>query len=582
MPRKASGAEKTSITRETQSNGDIYVYERKMIYDPIKKYNKVLSKTLIGKIPKGRTEMVETRPKKRTVVIPADQSAEVIKASKRHVGMLDIIAHVADKSGVSKQVLKAVPDDIGLRQKMLTLAWYGFASDGDTWPGIVNWSTRYAGLLPYRDTPVSQDMYHDVFAYLGAHEEIKQTIFMIRAESMGKGELLALDSTTVWTESKQLISGRSAPHKDKLVKNVYKIVMIYSITSRQPVAYAILPGNIPDRSTVPNALEQLKALHLNDVEIVSDNGYCTEENLLAMIMSGFKFITRIENDIQWVSPLIDQYRDELAFCGDIMHCDPKFSGVTSMQMHTFQHARQRGSEKSGLSKGETEEITRRLYVHIYFSSTRKAEEDVKFRRQYDAVYTDLMHGAMLDKEDNVFVEKYMKVRYWGDRVVEILPNRKAIEKRSRYHGFLVLVSRKEKDTNRALEKYRAREYVEEDIKNGKYHAGTNHSRVWTDDTLDGQMLIQFLSQSLHESFASMLRVQKETLAIANGDMDHDNRDNMNQEKALKNWLRKTSMNGILQWFDAIQRTDADGKHWKTEMSKRDRLFLEKLGVKPRG
>ena len=253
MPRKASGAEKTSITRETQSNGDIYVYERKMIYDPIKKYNKVLSKTLIGKIPKGRTEMVETRPKKRTVVIPADQSAEVIKASKRHVGMLDIIAHVADKSGVSKQVLKAVPDDIGLRQKMLTLAWYGFASDGDTWPGIVNWSTRYAGLLPYRDTPVSQDMYHDVFAYLGAHEEIKQTIFMIRAESMGKGELLALDSTTVWTESKQLISGRSAPHKDKLVKNVYKIVMIYSITSRQPVGYAILPGNIPDRSTVPNA-----------------------------------------------------------------------------------------------------------------------------------------------------------------------------------------------------------------------------------------------------------------------------------------------------------------------------------------
>jgi hypothetical protein len=75
---------------------------------------------------------------------------------------------------------------------------------------------------------------------------------------------------------------------------------------------------------------------------------------------------------------------------------------------------------------------------------------------------------------------------------------------------------------------------------------------------------------------------KETLAIANGDMDHDNRDNMNQEKALKNWLRKTSMNGILQWFDAIQRTDVDGKHWKTEMSKRDRLFLDKLGVKLRG
>ena len=526
--------------------------------------------------------MIDTRPKKRTVVVSEDQMAEVVKASRRHVGMLDIVAHVAEKSGVAKQLHKAIPDDIGLRQKMQTLAWYEFASDGDSWPGIVNWSTRYAGLLPYRDTPISQDMYHDVFAYLGMHEEIKQTIFMIRSESMGSGELLALDSTTVWTESKQLKNGRSAPHKDKLIKNVYKIVMIYSITSRQPIAYAILPGNIPDGQTVPNALEQLKALKLNDVEIVSDNGYCTEDNLLLMITSGFRFITRIENDIQWISPLIDQYREELSFCGEIMHCDPKFSGVTVKQMHTFQYVRQRGSTKSGLSRGETEKITRRLYVHLYFSSTKKADEDVTFRMRYDAVYSDLYSGALLDKDDRAFADKYMKVRYWGDRITEIKPDRKAIQKRSRYHGFLVLVSRKEKDTNRALEKYRAREYVEEDIKNGKYHAGTNHPRVWTDDTLDGQMLVQFLAQSMHESFASMLRVQKDTLAVVNGDAEHDSKENLQQEKALKNWLRKTSMNGILNWFDAIQRTDVEGRRWKTEMSKRDRLFLEKLGVKPRG
>lgn len=582
MPRKASGGEKVSIIRESQANGDIYVYERKVIYDPIKKYNRPLSKTLIGKIPKGQTEMVETRPKKRTVVISDDQISEVVKASNRHVGMLDIIAHVAEKSDVTRQVMEAVPDDIDLRQKMLTLAWYGFASDGDTWPDIVSWSARYAGLLPYRETPISQDLYHDVFVYLGAHEEIKQTIFMIRAKSMGEGELLALNAATNRTESKQLNPEQSALHRDKLIGNVYKIVVFYSFASRQPVAYAILPGNTPDGSTVPDALEQLKALHLNDVEIVSDNGSCPEDNLLSMIMRGFTFTTRMENDIPWISPLIDRYRDELAFCGEIMHCDPTFSGITTIQMHTFRYPQQGGIEKSGISKGQTEEITRRLYVHIYFNPTRKADEDAEFRKQYDAVCTDLMHGAMLDKDDNIFMEKYMIVQRRGDRVIEILPNRNAIEKRSRYHGFLVLVSRKEKDTNRALEKYQTREYVAKNIKNGSSHAGTNHPRVWADNTLDGQLLIQFLSQSLHESFACMLRVQKETLAIPNGNMEHDNRDNMNQEKALKNWLRKTSMSGILQWFDAIQTTDAEGKRWKTEMSKQDRLFLEKLGVKPRG
>ena len=56
---------------------------------------------MIGKIPKGSTEMIETRPKKRPVIITVGQAEEVVKASKRRVGMLDIIAHVAEKSDVS-------------------------------------------------------------------------------------------------------------------------------------------------------------------------------------------------------------------------------------------------------------------------------------------------------------------------------------------------------------------------------------------------------------------------------------------------------------------------------------------------
>ena len=175
MPRKASLAEKVRTIRETQSNGDIYIYERKTIYDPNLKYNRCLGKTLIGKIPKGSSEIIETRPKRRDQSTLLETAEKTITASKRRVGMLDIIAHVEEKSGVARQLNKAIPDDIGLRQKTQTLSWYCFAMDDNTWPGIHNWTTRYAGLLPYRHTPISQDMYHDVFVYLGMHEEIKQS-----------------------------------------------------------------------------------------------------------------------------------------------------------------------------------------------------------------------------------------------------------------------------------------------------------------------------------------------------------------------------------------------------------------------
>ena len=53
MPAKPSGQIKTSVIKKPQKNGDTYILERRTIYDPEKKYTKVLSTKLIAKIPKG-------------------------------------------------------------------------------------------------------------------------------------------------------------------------------------------------------------------------------------------------------------------------------------------------------------------------------------------------------------------------------------------------------------------------------------------------------------------------------------------------------------------------------------------------
>ena len=583
MPRKASGAVKVGIVRERQKNGDIYIYERKTKYDPNRGYSITISKTLTGKIINGTENVVDTRPKRRSVdqIDMIDNATP--KITRRRVGMLDIVSYIAVKSGVCTEINQATGSDKGIAQKIQTLVWYDFATDGETWPGLVPWTTKYAGLLPYRESPISQDMYHDLFVYLGRYEGIKQSIFRHRAATMGDGELLALDSTTIYTESRNLRVGRSAPHKDKLIKNVYKVVEIYSITSRQPIAYARIPGNISDGTTVENALKQLDVLKCPKVEIVADSGYSAESNMTMMIKNGYPFIMHVPTDTRWIQPLVEEYRELLMNGGEIIHCDPKFSGVTVMQMHDFAYERQRASKKSGLEKGETEILSRRVYVHIYYSSLKKAEEDIKFRMQYDAVRSDILSGSYLSPEDQKFADQYMDISYWGDRITGIEVKTKAYEKRCRYHGFVVLVAQKEKDTNTALEKYRAREYVEEDFKNSKSHTGGNHPRVWDDDTLDGQILVQFLAQGMHESFESMLRNLRDTLAIPNGDIEHDTSEKLKEEKQLKNWIRKTSMHNILSWFDAIEETSVSGKKkWRTEATKRDRLFVEKLGIQPRG
>ena len=99
MPAKPSGKIKTSIIRQTQKNGDIYILERQTIYDPEKKYNKVLSTKLISKIPKGSEIPVPTRPK-RTKSSNSDKKTEIVSAKRNHVGMMDIIDHIGTVSGI--------------------------------------------------------------------------------------------------------------------------------------------------------------------------------------------------------------------------------------------------------------------------------------------------------------------------------------------------------------------------------------------------------------------------------------------------------------------------------------------------
>ena len=63
MPAKQSGEIKTNIVPVPQKNGDIYLMERKTQYDPVKKYNRVISSKLVSKIPKGEKDPVPARPK---------------------------------------------------------------------------------------------------------------------------------------------------------------------------------------------------------------------------------------------------------------------------------------------------------------------------------------------------------------------------------------------------------------------------------------------------------------------------------------------------------------------------------------
>ena len=130
-----------------------------------------------------------------------------------------------------------------------------------------------------------------------------------------------------------------------------KLLTLYSIDNRQPIAFTKQPGNLPDVISVTNAINQLRALGVNTTEIVTDNGYYSEQNLSELLQAGFDFITLAKTSLKWIRPEIDKHMEALDDFQTICPFDHATHGVTVVLMQEFKKIRKYSSHKNGAEKG---------------------------------------------------------------------------------------------------------------------------------------------------------------------------------------------------------------------------------------
>lgn len=578
MPAKPSGEIKISTVRVRQKNGDIYILERKTIYNREKKYNQVLSSKLIGKIPKGEENLVPTRPKAEKNHKKQGNSPK-LSAERHHVGMMDIIDHIGTVSGIDAGIYGAT--DLGTAQKIISLARYLLATNGQSLPGILTWQFNHP--LPYTQG-LSEVSYHNLFVQVGRDESLQQNFFKSRCEGLGKMSALAYDSTTVSTYSENQIEARYGFNKADDGLKTIKLLTLYSIDARQPIAFTKQPGNIPDVLTIKNSLKQLSALGLDAAEIVTDNGYYSAQNLSEMFYAGYNFLTLVKTSVKWVRKEIDAHMDEFTTIGTACPFDPGIHGLTVKLMHVFSRERKYASGKKGLAKGETEAFKRRIYLHIYFSLSRQNQDRMAFEADLVELKNVIESGVPVEELPEASqrkAEKYLSIRHWGGKI-SVTSNDSACQDAYRYHGFFALVSNKDKEPFESLRKYRKREAIESFFEAEKQHADGTRPRVWNTDTLRGRMFVQFVALCYYEYYSNEIRKLRQLLGKPNGEPPHDTKGNLDDEKALGTWLANTPIYLQLQWFDTVESTKVSSelrnKRWSTEIIARDKMFLDKLGI----
>jgi transposase len=578
MPATAFGEVKTRIVHNTQKNGDTYVFERQTVYDPDKKYNRVLCSKLLSKIPKGTEIPVPTRPKKPDFDKESKFSGK-ITASRDHIGMMEIIDHIGSTSGIDDGIY--CNTDIGTAQKIISIARYLLATNGQSLPGILTWQFNHP--LPYEDG-ISEDIYHDLFVRVGRDESLQQNFFANRCASIKEKAVLAYDSTTISTYSENQIEARYGYNKDVDGLKTIKLLTLYSIETRQPVAFTKQPGNLPDVITIENALKQLSALGFGGSEIITDNGYYSEHNLAALFLAAFDFVTLVKTSLKWVKAEIDAHPDDFGSVSSACPFDTGTRGITLTLMRDFVKVRKYANRKTGLQKGDEEIFRRRVYLHLYFNSARRAEEEGCFDEDLIELRRSIEKGIKVEdlpKDAQNKATKYLHIKRWRDKSY-VSFNEAACREAKKYLGYFSLASNCEKDTFECLRKYRKRETIESFFQSMKRRADGTRVRVWDTDTLRGRMFVQFVALCYYEYLSNDIRDMKKSLGAMNGNPEHDAAANLKLEKKLKAWLDDSPVYIVLQWFDTVEGVKVSSKliskRWTTEITARDRMFLEKMGV----
>jgi hypothetical protein len=568
MPKPITGKTNIGERREKRPNGDIYVYERITAYNEKTKKTYTVSQKLKGKIKSGTQEMVPTRPKKRK------GEGSVVNAVRQHTGLTDILQWVGQTSGIDDDVRTSFSE--GDADKILSIARYWIGSGGNTLPRLEAWQVMHP--LPYRDG-ITEDVYGGLFKDVGCNEDGIQRYFSSRAARLDKSPVLAFDSTTISTYSENQSDARRGFNKDGDGLNTIKLLTLYSVKAREPMAFAKQPGNIPDVISIENTLAQLKCLDLKKPLIVTDNGYYSQKNMMEFALRNVKFLTLADPDIVWVRETVDALRGTLAGMSSTCPFDPSVCGATKMRMHEFSQVRQRS--RNGKVAGEKETFLRRLYVHIYYSPDNEAKKELAFRKNLLELKAQLEDGITeFTKSAQTKIGKYLICSRKGrSGQLKVGFDDKTIAEAKKYFGYFALVSNQAMDTFEALENYRLREKIEELFGVQKGNLDGARPRTWYPDNLRGRQFAQFISLGYH---CFLTKKIKEVRARLGEKQSEKTKALLKLEKKLEKWLEQRSLAQILDWFDCIETTNvqtAMGSYrWSTESVARDRLFLKYLGV----
>ena len=523
---------------KNKQNGVTYVYESTGYWDKEKKQARN-KRICIGKLDPETGELV---PSKRLIAADTPEVARrgpipSIECRRSFYGAAHLLDSIGEKLGVTEDLKRSFPDSY---KQILSIAYYLIMEDRNPMSRFPKWALTHTH--PFgRDIPSQRSS--ELFGSLG--EGGKQKFFQLQTARRMEDEYLAYDTTSISSYSKSLKQVRWGMNKDHDFLPQINLAMIFGESSRLPVCFRKLPGNIADVTTVFNLLEEMDFLKTGRVKLVMDRGFYSEANINELYRRHYKFLMAAKKSLKFVGKKLEEVRSAMV---SRAHYSSRYGIYYDTCLIDWNY-----SETKPRS-GAVVKDTRRMYLHLYYNDQRATDDKIAFNRLLDSLEEELTKGRRNPEHEKLYA-RYYEIRETPVRGISLTPREDAIAEREKNYGYFALISNGIKDPLEALEVYRAKDLIEKAFGNLKERLNLRRTSVSSDENLDGKLFVQFVAL-IFLSF-----IQK---AMS----DHD---------LFKNY----TMQELLDELDVIERFEQPGKrHHIGEVTRKQMHLYECLGVTP--
>lgn len=466
------------IHQKDKRSGITYAYESISYWDKEKRQSRAHRK-LIGRVS-ATGEIIPTdgrcshdsgavRKTRRRGPVPMTQ----IKRS--FFGATWLLDQIGEKLGLVNDLRSCFPDNY---RRLLSIVYFLILGDNRAMMYFNYWSANH--VHPCGEDISSQDSSR-LFASIS--EENIRDFARLQGKRRLEKEYWAYDSTSISSYSETLKQVKYGRNKESDHMPQINLLLLFGEQSGLPFYYRKLAGNIPDVKTVNTLVKELDILGYGKVKFVMDRGFYSKANIDRLYRHHHKFIVAVSTGLSFVKKRIAEVRESIR---DYGNHDSRYGIGAASQTMTWDYSQERPYKKDTLAG------VRRMYLHVYYSVQKAADEELELNARLDNLREELLSGRRIDSHEKAY-SQFFDVRETPKRGISVKIKEEAVREARMEHGFFALVSNEVKDPVEALSTYRGKDVVEKAFGNLKERLNCRRLLTSSEESLNGKLFVEFVA-----------------------------------------------------------------------------------------